>query len=86
MAYNPKEAWSNAGRLIAIVAGFGSQKKRRLSINSIKYNEQTNHHEISLKLELRHDPLLLGVNSVMEESIDIESFDLIREINLKLDQ
>jgi len=86
MSYNAKEAWSNAGRLIAIVAGFGSEKKRRLSVHSIKYNEQTNHHEITLKLELRHDPLLLGVNSVMEESIEIENFDLIREINLRLDQ
>jgi len=84
MAYTPKQAWSNAGRLVAICLGFTGREKRKLTKLEHKFNDDSGHHEITLKLEIRHDHLVSGVNTVMVESDGEVELDLIKELSSSL--
>jgi len=85
MAYSVQKAWRESGRLLAICLGFDGQALRKLTRLEHKYNDNTEHHEITLKLEIKHNQLIKGVNSVMIESMGIGDIDLIREINSRID-
>tara|TARA_B110000908_G_scaffold172552_1_gene240714 strand:- start:5516 stop:5788 length:273 start_codon:yes stop_codon:yes gene_type:complete len=84
MGYTPKQAWSNATRLLAICLGFSTDQKRRLKKVSQRYNEGNGYHEITILLEVRQEVLLPTSTAYVIESEGIDSLSLVQEINNRL--
>lgn len=84
MTYTPKEAWSNASRLLAICLGFYADQKRRMTRVSQTYNEDTGYHEIMIKLEVKHEVLLATTKAKIIEGNNLPKCSLIQDINNRL--
>ncbi|MBL4898636.1 MAG: hypothetical protein JKX76_03190 [Colwellia sp.] len=80
MGYTPKQAWSNAARLLTICLGFSADQKHRMIKVSQKYNDNNGYHEITLRLEVRHGALLQTGYPIVYEN-DLSTDSLIQLIN-----
>ncbi len=86
MALTHKEAWHKAARLMAQCMGFEAKQKMMLFKNDHSFNEATNTHNITFKLQIQHPVEVSNHRPLVKEAEEKKrngqlDLPLLRELN-----
>jgi len=83
MNLSPQIAWEKSARLIKLCLGYSEDQDHKLRKIKQQYNDDSQRHIITLTLEVKHSPLVKGIDAIMYENKESQS--LIQEINKMVD-